>query len=95
VFHGGNVHYGFQEKWLVPAFTTGGATYLFGAGSLLEARGAAMGTQTMEEFLAAVPRLSLLDSGLLDRPSAPNPRHQRQARRPGAGRGHLPLDGAR
>jgi pimeloyl-ACP methyl ester carboxylesterase len=26
VFHGGNVHYGFQEKWLVPAFTTGGAT---------------------------------------------------------------------
>jgi pimeloyl-ACP methyl ester carboxylesterase len=71
VFHGGNVHYGFQEKWLVPAFTTGGATYLFGAGSLLEARGAAMGTETMAEFLAAVPRLSLLDLGLLDRPSAP------------------------
>jgi esterase FrsA len=71
VFHGGNVHYGFQEKWLVPAFTTGGATYLFGAGSLLEARGAAMGTRTMEEFLAAAPRLSLLDMGLLDRPSAP------------------------
>ena len=39
VFHGGNVHYGFQEKWLVPAFTTGGATYLFGPASLLEARG--------------------------------------------------------
>ena len=31
VFHGGNVHYGFQREWLVPAFTTGGATYLFGA----------------------------------------------------------------
>jgi esterase FrsA len=71
VFHGGNVHYGFQEKWLVPAFTTGGATYLFGAGSLLEARGAAMGTRTMEEFLAAAPRLSLLTMGLLDLPSAP------------------------
>jgi hypothetical protein len=71
VFHGGNVHYGFQEKWLVPAFTTGGATYLFGAGSLLEARGQAMGTTTMAEFLAAVPRLSLLDMGLLDQPSAP------------------------
>jgi pimeloyl-ACP methyl ester carboxylesterase len=71
VFHGGNVHYGFQEKWLVPAFTTGGATYLFGAGSLLEARGLAMGTATMAEFLAAVPRLSLLDMGLLDQPSAP------------------------
>jgi esterase FrsA len=71
VFHGGNVHYGFQEKWLVPAFTTGGATYLFGAGSLLEARGAAMGTTTLEEFLKAVPALSLLDMGLLDRLSAP------------------------
>jgi esterase FrsA len=43
VFHGGNVHYGFQKEWLVPAFTTGGATYLFGAHSLLEARGRAMG----------------------------------------------------
>jgi esterase FrsA len=71
VFHGGNVHYGFQEKWLRPAFTTGGATYLFGAASLLEARGRAMGTQTLEEFLAAVPRLSLLDMGVLDQPSAP------------------------
>ena len=71
VFHGGNVHYGFQEKWLLPAFTTGGATYLFGAASLLEARGRAMGTTTMAEFLAAVPRLSLRDMGLLDRPSAP------------------------
>ena len=46
VFHGGNVHYGFQREWLVPAFTTGGATYLFGAASLLEARGRAMGTKT-------------------------------------------------
>jgi dienelactone hydrolase len=71
VFHGGNVHHGFQEKWLVPAFTTGGATYLFGAGSLLEARGRAMGTKTLEEFLAAVPSLSLKDMGLLDQPSAP------------------------
>lgn len=71
VFHGGNIHYGFQEKWLIPAFTTGGATYLFGAGSLLEARGRAMGTTTMEELIKAVPRLSLLDMGLLDGPSAP------------------------
>jgi hypothetical protein len=71
VFHGGNVHYGFQEKWLVPAFTTGGATYLFGPASLLEARGQAMGTTSMEEFLKAAPNLSLKDMGLLDRPSAP------------------------
>jgi len=71
VFHGGNAHYGFQEQWLVPAFTTGGATYLFGAASLLEARGRAMGTRTMDEFLKAAPKLSLMDMGLLDKPSAP------------------------
>jgi esterase FrsA len=71
VFQGGNAHYGFQEKWLVPAFTTGGATYLFGAASLLEARNEAMGTKTMADFLKAAPKLSLLDSGLLDKPSAP------------------------
>jgi dienelactone hydrolase len=71
VFHGGNVHYGFQEKWLVPAFTTGGATYLFGPASLLEARGRAMGTTTMAEFVTAAPKLSLLDMGLLDQPAAP------------------------
>ena len=56
VFHGGNVHYGFQREWLVPAFTTGGATYLFGAQSLLDARGRAMGVKTIEEFLEVAPR---------------------------------------
>jgi dienelactone hydrolase len=71
VFHGGNVHHGFQREWLVPAFTTGGATYLFGAASLLEARGRAMGTKTMEEFIAAAGRLSLVSMGLIDQPSAP------------------------
>jgi len=71
VFHGGNVHYGFQKEWLVPAFTTGGATYLFGAASLLDARGRAVGAKTLDEFLAAVPRFSLLTMGLLDKPSAP------------------------
>jgi pimeloyl-ACP methyl ester carboxylesterase len=71
VFHGGNVHYGFQREWLLPAFTTGGATYLFGAASLLEARGRAMGTTTLEEFLDAAPRFSLKTMGLLDKPSAP------------------------
>jgi pimeloyl-ACP methyl ester carboxylesterase len=71
VFHGGNVHYGFQREWLIPAFTTGGATYLFGAASLLDARGRAMGVKTIEEFLAAVAPLSLKTMGLLDKPSAP------------------------
>jgi esterase FrsA len=71
VFHGGNVHYGFQKEWLIPAFTTGGATYLFGAQSLLDARGRAMGTKTLEEFLDVAPRFSLLTMGLLDNKSAP------------------------
>jgi|HubBroStandDraft_5_1064220.scaffolds.fasta_scaffold55916_2 esterase FrsA len=71
VFHGGSVHYGFQKEWLIPAFTTGGATYLFGAHSLLEARSRAMGTNTLEEFLEIAPRFSLVTMGLLDKPSAP------------------------
>jgi pimeloyl-ACP methyl ester carboxylesterase len=71
VFHGGSVHYGFQKEWLIPAFTTGGATYLFGAHSLLEARGRAMGTKTLEEFLEIAPRFSLMTMGLIDKPSAP------------------------
>jgi dienelactone hydrolase len=71
VFQGGNVHHGFQREWLVPAFTTGGATYLFGAASLLEARSQAMGTKTMDEFIAAAGKLSLKNLGLLDQPSAP------------------------
>jgi dienelactone hydrolase len=71
VFHGGNVHYGFQPEWLVPAFTTGGATYLFGAASLLDARGRAMGTSTLEQFLTIAPTFSLKTMGLIDKPSAP------------------------
>lgn len=70
VFHGGNVHYGFQEEWLTRAFTKGASTYLFGPASLLEARGQAMGTETMEDFIRIAPRFSLKNMGLLDRPSA-------------------------
>lgn len=71
VFHGGNVHLGFQPDWLVPAFTTGGETYLFGAASLLEARGQATGWKTMETFIENIGKFSLLTMGLLDKPSAP------------------------
>lgn len=71
VFHGGNVHFGFQEKWLVPAFTKGASTYLFGPGSMLEARSQAVGVRTMDEFIRAVGRLSLVEMGLIDKPSAP------------------------
>ena len=71
VFHGGNVHYGFQREWLVPAFTRTASLYLFGPGSLFEARSTAMGVKTLDEFLEAAPRLSLKDMGLLDQHSAP------------------------
>jgi pimeloyl-ACP methyl ester carboxylesterase len=71
VFHGGSVHYGFQEKWLRPAFATGASGYLFGPGSMFEARSQAMGVKTLEEFLKIAPGFSLLDRGLLDKPSAP------------------------
>jgi esterase FrsA len=71
VFHGGNVHFGFQEKWLRPALTETASTYLFGPGSLFEARSQAMGVKTLDEFLQAAPKLSLMAQGLLDKPSAP------------------------
>ena len=71
VFHGGNVHLGFQEKWLVPALTQTASTYLFGPASLFEARSQAMGVKTLEEFLKAAPKLSLVAQGLIDKPSAP------------------------
>ena len=71
VIHGGNVHYGFQEKWLRPALTKTASTYLFGPASLFEARSQALGVKTLEEFLQAAPKLSLLTQGLLDGHSAP------------------------
>jgi pimeloyl-ACP methyl ester carboxylesterase len=70
VFHGSNVHYGFQREWLTPALTKTASTYLFGPASLFEARSSAMGVKTLEEFLEAAQKLSLQDMGLLDRPSA-------------------------
>ena len=71
VFQGGSVHYGFQEKWLRPAFATGASGYLFGPNSMFEARSQAMGVETLDEFLKIAPSFSLLDRGLLDQPSAP------------------------
>jgi hypothetical protein len=56
VFHDSNTHCGFQEKWLVSAFTIGGATYQFGAGPLLEVCGAAMGSSTMAASSRRRPR---------------------------------------
>ena len=94
VFHGGNVHYGFQRDWLEPALTKTASTYLFGPRSLFEARSQAMGVKTLEEFLEAAPKLSLKDHGAARQALGAHTRHQRQARRPGAGPGHLSPDGA-
>jgi esterase FrsA len=71
VFHGGNVHYGFQEGWLRPALTERASVALFGPIGLFESRSRAMGVKSLEEFIEVAPRLSLLEQGLLDRPSAP------------------------
>jgi len=71
VFHGGNVHHGFQENWLRPALTEKASAALFGPIGLFQARSKAMGVKTLEEFLEVAPALSLLQQGLLDQPSAP------------------------
>ena len=71
VFHGGNVHYGFQPDWMKPALTERASVALFGPVQLFESRSRAMGVSSLEEFLEAAPKLSLLTQGLLDKPSAP------------------------
>ena len=71
VFHGSNVHYGFQEKWLRPALTEKASAAIMGPRQLFESRARAMGVKSLDEFLEAAPRLSLSTQGLLDRPSAP------------------------
>lgn len=71
VFHGSNVHYGFQENWLRPALTEKAAAAIFGPIGLFQARSKAMGVNSLEEFLRVAPALSLKTQGLLDQPSAP------------------------
>jgi esterase FrsA len=71
VFHGGNVHYGFQPEWLRPALTERATATIFGPIGLFQSRSRAMGVNSLEEFLEVAPHLSLLTRGLLDKPSAP------------------------
>lgn len=71
VFHGSNVHYGFQESWLRPALIEKAAAAIFRPIGLFQARSKAMGASTLEVFLRVAPSLSLKDQGLLDQPSAP------------------------
>ena len=55
----------------MPALTQTASTYLFGPASLFEARSQAMGVKTLDEFLKAAPKLSLVTQGWIDKPSAP------------------------
>lgn len=66
VMHGGPVHHTFQPAWCAQALETG--EYLY---DYFEAWRAMMGAATLDELLAKVARLSLLDMGLLDQPCAP------------------------
>jgi pimeloyl-ACP methyl ester carboxylesterase len=66
VMHGGPIHHTFQPDWCARALDTG--EYLY---DYFEAWRAMMGAATLEELLAKVARLSLLDMGIIDRPCAP------------------------
>jgi pimeloyl-ACP methyl ester carboxylesterase len=66
VVHGVGIHGYFQPEWQSKGLAT--REYLF---DLFPARSAVFEVKTMEEFLAYGPRMSLLDGGFLDKPSAP------------------------
>ncbi len=64
--HGVGVHHYFQPEWQKVAVNS--LEYLF---DLFPARSVVYGVETMEDFLAYGPRLSLVERGLIDQPSAP------------------------
>jgi len=66
VVQGGPVHDYFTPEWQKPGLST--REYLF---DLFPARAAVFGVETMDEFLAYGPRLSLKTEGFLGQPSAP------------------------
>jgi len=66
VAQGGGAHYFFQPDWQRKALGT--REFLF---DLFPARASIYKTETLEEFLAYGPRLSLLDGGFVEQPSAP------------------------
>jgi len=65
VDHAGPVHHAFQADWIARAQL---GEYPF---ELAETLAAAFGRSSYEEWVAYAPRLSLLDQGILDQPSAP------------------------
>ena len=65
VSQGGPVHYAFEPEWIRKQET---GEYPF---ELFETLAYAFGMSTYEEWIEYAPRLSLLNQGILDRPSAP------------------------
>jgi len=66
IVHGGPIHHYFRPDWLRTSLATG--EYLY---DYLQAKCAMLGARDLEDMLARAQRFSLLDAGLLDRPSAP------------------------
>lgn len=66
VMHGGPIHHYFQPDWLKGSLATG--EYLY---DYLEAKCAMHGATGLDDLLARARPFSLLEQGLLDRPSAP------------------------
>jgi esterase FrsA len=65
VDHGGPAHFAFQPEWIARASR---GEYPF---ELAETLACAFGRKTAADWVDYAPRLSLLDQGILDRPSAP------------------------
>ena len=66
VMHGGPIHHYFQPEWLRKSLVTD--EYLY---DYLEAKCAMHGASGVDDLLAKMRPFSLLESGLLDQPSAP------------------------
>jgi dienelactone hydrolase len=66
VMHGGPIHHYFQPPWLTASLSTG--EYLY---DYLEAKCDMHGASGLDDLLARARPFSLLEQGLLDRPSAP------------------------
>lgn len=66
VMHGGPIHHYFQPEWLRASLATG--EYLY---DYLAAKCALVGAANLDEMVERMRRFSLLDSGVLDQPSAP------------------------
>jgi dienelactone hydrolase len=66
IMHGGPIHHYFRRNWMTESLQT--PEYLY---DYLEAKCAMFGANDLDELVERASTYSLLDAGLLDRPSAP------------------------